>query len=573
MANINNPWVGYLQRSYEQIKASLLNRLTTSNPEITDHSEGNILIVILGMFAGLIEHLNYYVDNMAREAFVATARFFSSMVKLVRILDYRIKAKFPATVTMTMRFRDSGGVTVLATGPALIPQNTVILTNDGVEFRTTADIVISAGMAGTTFGASQFSAGAPTILGTTTSAPLQEYIIGSDYVHQSIAITINAIIWEEQDTLGFSGPTDRHFIVDINELGQAYIKFGDGVFGQIPPTGFPINASWYTSLGAAGNLVSEATITSWQTAPVVPGVFTVQISNNLKPTGGSDYESIESIRFRAPLSIRTLYRAVSLQDYIDIAHLAPGVDKAAVQFCCNDGDCIKVYIAPLGGGIAQLPLLQSTELYINERKMIMDQICTKPAGVTPVPLSIVVNASVGTNPVLLATTILAALVENFGYEASSINRKIYFSELYTVLGVISGVDNAQITWITTRPYARPYNHINQLVWDRITMPNSTSTQEWKIQYQGSNTFAVWRAQVFQGWATLGVPFTDLGNTLEFVINLGVYATGDTWDFKTYAYNQNILISDYSIPVIDPNDLTLSINDSLFNECPTSCCNP
>ncbi len=76
---LDNPWVGYITRSYQQIKDSLLSRMVTNNPEITDHSESNILVIIIGMFAGIAEMLGYYIDNMAREAFIATARKFTSM--------------------------------------------------------------------------------------------------------------------------------------------------------------------------------------------------------------------------------------------------------------------------------------------------------------------------------------------------------------------------------------------------------------------------------------------------------------------------------------------------------------
>ena len=45
-------WVGYLDRSYEQIKRSCLKRLGTIAPEISDHSESNPFIIILPMFSG-----------------------------------------------------------------------------------------------------------------------------------------------------------------------------------------------------------------------------------------------------------------------------------------------------------------------------------------------------------------------------------------------------------------------------------------------------------------------------------------------------------------------------------------
>ena len=131
---LKNPWVGYVDRSFEQIKSSLLSRLTISNPEITDHSESNILVVIVSMFAGLTEMLGYYIDNMARESFISTARRYVSMVKLVRLLDYRIKTAYPATVDITFTFDAA------LTANAIIPQNTIVQTSNGIIFYTEANL-------------------------------------------------------------------------------------------------------------------------------------------------------------------------------------------------------------------------------------------------------------------------------------------------------------------------------------------------------------------------------------------------------------------------------------------------
>tara|TARA_R110001599_G_scaffold15757_6_gene65430 strand:+ start:27705 stop:29411 length:1707 start_codon:yes stop_codon:yes gene_type:complete len=563
----NNPWVGYLERSYQQVKASLLSRLTISNPEITDHSEGNILIIIIGMFAGVVEQLNYYIDNMAREAFIDTARFFSSMVRLVRMLDYRIKAKFAASVTLTIYLEDGSGNAQPATGTHWFPVGTMVRTSDGTEFRFTEAILIQIGDTQRSVGASQYILVPSTVLGNTTGAANEIFIIGSDYVHQSISIVINADIWEEQSTLGLSGPLDKHFIVDINASSEAYIQFGDGTFGMIPASPHPVQATWRDSQGAAGNLVSTSTITEWGTPPTVPGVTIALITNDLNPTGGSNYEGIESMRFRVPLSVRTLDRAVTPQDYVDITLLAPGVAKAGIHFCCDEGSCIHLYIAPMGGGIAQIPLINQTETYIQCRKMVMDLVCVSAAGITPVPLLLNVNAKNGVDIVDLETTIQAKLDTDFGFENSDLNRGVYLSDIYQAVDSVQGVENLDIPWITTRPYARPYDHINQLIWTRITTPNNTTIHNWQIQYQGGALFAIWRDTVWQGYATIGIPYTDLNNYIEFTISLALYSPGNTWKLRTYPYSGNQLIDDNTVPILEP---TIIVTPSSANDCLQTC---
>ena len=105
---LENKWVGYLQRGYLQIKNSILNRVRSSVPEITDFSESNILVIIVSMFSGMVEQLNYYIDQLLRESFVTTARRYTSLVRHARTFDYRIKAANPASTVLVVTFLKAG---------------------------------------------------------------------------------------------------------------------------------------------------------------------------------------------------------------------------------------------------------------------------------------------------------------------------------------------------------------------------------------------------------------------------------------------------------------------------------
>ena len=83
---LSNNWVTYLERGFKKIKASVINRLNNIVPEITDLSDSNIFIVIIELFGGLIEQLNYYLDLIARELYITTARRYSSLIKITRLI-------------------------------------------------------------------------------------------------------------------------------------------------------------------------------------------------------------------------------------------------------------------------------------------------------------------------------------------------------------------------------------------------------------------------------------------------------------------------------------------------------
>ena len=81
--SITNPWLTPYQRSYQQIKSKVLDKLKDikdpkGNTLITDYSEGNIFVLILSIFSSIAEVIHYYIDNMARETFFSTARRYDS---------------------------------------------------------------------------------------------------------------------------------------------------------------------------------------------------------------------------------------------------------------------------------------------------------------------------------------------------------------------------------------------------------------------------------------------------------------------------------------------------------------
>lgn len=119
MAIINNPWLNTLQRSYNDIKVNLLNKvnlmvqdsvnpLLTSEEDknkraITDTTEGNIFTLLISMFSGIAEVIHYYIDSMARETFFITARRYTSLQKHCKMLDYHIKSANPPSVNLLIQ--------------------------------------------------------------------------------------------------------------------------------------------------------------------------------------------------------------------------------------------------------------------------------------------------------------------------------------------------------------------------------------------------------------------------------------------------------------------------------------
>ena len=65
MAGLKNPWIGYIERSYEQAKKAIFDKMPYRIPEITDHTENDIFVKMISIWCGILEQLNYYIDSRA----------------------------------------------------------------------------------------------------------------------------------------------------------------------------------------------------------------------------------------------------------------------------------------------------------------------------------------------------------------------------------------------------------------------------------------------------------------------------------------------------------------------------
>lgn len=113
------------------------------------------------------------------------------------------------------------------------------------------------------------------------------------------------------------------FVVEMEDDGRAYLRFGDGIYGRQPTADARLTATYRMGNGRSGNIGAEAI------AHVVTfddGIDAVW--NPLPALGGTDPESLDQVRLYAPQAFRTQERAVTEEDYAKVAQRHPGVQKA-----------------------------------------------------------------------------------------------------------------------------------------------------------------------------------------------------------------------------------------------------
>lgn len=550
---LTQSWVGYLDRSYQQIKNSVIARLVINNPEITDHNESNLLIVILSSFSGIAEMLNYYIDMMGREGFMGTAQRFTSVIRLAALIDYNVRAKIMSTVNELFVLTNPDGSPYYTTSFITIPKGTIITDANGTVFNTLQDVQIVPGQAGAFSVAGQWTVVTNFNIGQTTGGVNQKLQISANYVDGSMVLNIDGTPWTLYRSAGLMRINTKGFIIQVQEDGNAYIIFGDGVNGMIPNLGLTVLGTYRECAGANGNLPPGA-INKLSGAFTLPAGVGISATNPDYSSGGSDFEGIEDVRNLAPRAIRTLERAVTYQDYIDVAVLAPGVGDAAVSYCC--GKFVSVYIVPSTQGVATIALLSSTLDFMNCRKMITTKVTILAAGISKIFLTATIFAKQLYTQNQVLVEVINLLYNKYGFPFGQINSTPSVSDMISVIEGALSVDHVDIASVQILPSVQAVEgNTTPLDIDFSQLPKTNTKFIYTLIYRlSSNQFQIFKGSSPQG--NIGVEQLYNDGLVGFKIHSANYADGAKWQFVTVPSYPEIFpttqlsITDYSIPIMD-----------------------
>ena len=136
------------------------------------------------------------------------------------------------------------------------------------------------------------------------------------------------------------------------------VRFGDGVFGEVPDDEALFTATFRTTRGAAGNVAAD-TITRIDPASGLPASA---VTNPFAATGGEDPEPDQQVRRLAPQAFRAVqYRAVRAPDYDAAARTLPWVSNAGTVFRWT-GSWLTIFTTADPKGGSDLPIAEHAEL-------------------------------------------------------------------------------------------------------------------------------------------------------------------------------------------------------------------
>lgn len=412
-----------------------------------------------------------YDEFLTREAVWETAQGYNSIMKQVSFYDYKPHRKVGSTgyirVSTSKTFDGSWGTNIT------IPKFTQ-MSGGGLTFLSKESTYLAANANYVDIPVIQGEKTEKTIEITSTAYPELRYasiaIKDPDIENSLYSVKVNGVLWTEVDSIRLATSNEDLYytLQTLSDFSGVEITFGNGVFGKKLEYGDIVTFEYLQTKGEDGNVLSGGIITSVDTALKDESGADVELfCTNLDAlVGGSDYESVESIRSTAPLSFQTGNRAISSSDYATLIKQTNLVDKVQVwgekEINEDAGNKPGTYVEASENliyitgitidpetGIG-LPLSESSKSLIrealNDKKGttdILQFVDTQVVYVTFESEVYISNTKYSSEQVI--GNVHNALASEYSLSEAAYKKNLYFSDYYKTIDAAEGVDHHRTT--------------------------------------------------------------------------------------------------------------------------------
>ena len=438
---------------FDSIKNNLKDYFA-SQTEFTDHDFGGSAIsVMLDILAYNTYYNAYYVNMLASESFLDSAQLRDSVVSKASMLGYTPQSSTgakanvsisvtpndaPASVTIdkytqftstvngtAYTFCTSGSTTVLANGSSYIATGVELTQGTPLTFRYTAN----------------------------TSNTEQKFLLpNANTDTDTLTVTIqesatdtNTAVYTKATDITTINSTSNVYFINEHTNGQFRVQFGDGVLGRKPTTGNIVLLEALVSEGADVNGAN-----TFSAAGTVGGYATSQVTVSNAASGGSDRETVESIKFNAPKTYETQNRAVTTDDYKKIVEgNVSGLDSVSVWGGQDHSTPTfgKVYVSAKPTGATSLSAAQITS--IKEAVSSYNMVAITPEVVDPDIVDLIFNTTVKYDS-RLTTLSSGAVAESVidTMQTYKTNNLLKFGSIFRYSTLSTSIDNTESSIIS-----------------------------------------------------------------------------------------------------------------------------
>lgn len=284
---------------------------------------------ILRQIAADIDFSQFSIMRALQEAYPFTARNPSSIIAAARSNGLRITRNTPCKTTVKITRQDVGLLSIPKWMNFDILNSAPFFNRDVISF---SELELEK-----TFTLYQGEIRETSVV--STGVPMQLLEIGEESHNISdvdIRVFVDDVEWSRSDTSIWNTAEDAEvFWENTLPNGNVEIRFGDGVWGKIPPSGMIINVKWAETKGKDGEDERSGLIARWVNDIDTLGTVVLDIETTEAITGGTNRLSVNYYKAfagdRRGSDGGALNRAILRKDFRAHACAYPGVFDAVFR--------------------------------------------------------------------------------------------------------------------------------------------------------------------------------------------------------------------------------------------------
>ena len=301
---------------FDAIKRNLKVFLKAQS-EFKDYDfEGSGMNILLDTLAYNTHYLGFNANMLANEMFLDSSSLRSSVVSHAKTLGYEVSSCRAPIATVNISLNTTDGTKTMAAGTVF---NTTV---DGTsyQFVTVSDVTSSNIGGSVNFDSTEIYEGTYlTTKYTVDSTDVEQRFLLVDNradtttltvkVQNSSSDTTTVTYTKATDITQLTSTSTVYYLQEV-ELGKFEVYFGDDVVSKALSDGNIVSLQYVVTNKSEANGAS-----SFSSPSAIDGVTGVTVTTVANASGGSEPESISSIKLQAPLDYASQGRAVTTDDY------------------------------------------------------------------------------------------------------------------------------------------------------------------------------------------------------------------------------------------------------------------
>mgnify|MGYP001110169040 FL=1 len=301
---------------FDDVKDNLKTFLKAQN-EFKDYDfEGSGMNILLDTLAYNTHYLGFNANMLANEMFLDSASLRSSIVSHAKMLGYEVSSPKSPRATINISLATSKTTATMPAGTAF----TTTVDDVSYQFVTIADITGTNTGNAVPFDSTEIYEGSyVTTKYLVDSSDIDQRFILVDPRVDTTTLTVKVqTSADDASTTTYTKATDIsqlsrsstvYFLQEI-EAGRFEVYFGDGIVSQAISDGNIVSLNYVVTNKEEANGAS-----SFTNGGAIDTVTDITITTVSNAAGGTEAESLQSIKLNAPLDFAAQGRAVTTEDY------------------------------------------------------------------------------------------------------------------------------------------------------------------------------------------------------------------------------------------------------------------